>query len=122
MSETLEPIVVKKIELRQTRAALYQLIVRTNDRDESYVGSTAGRREADGRLKRIDLMDSMNAMSVITERLNAVEIVEAARDIKEYFDDMNREIDKINTIAGNEKQMVKTVIGAMFGNEVVIMS
>ena len=118
MAETLEQIEVSEIELRQTRSALYQIIVRTNDRDNSYIQGTKGRREAEEELKENDLFDSMNAMSIFTERLNAIEIVEAAKIIKKYFDEMNRRIEMINAAAGREKTMLKTTIETIFGKEV----
>ena len=118
MNEILEKIVVERIELKQYRLSLYQLIVRTNDRTNCYVHGAIDRREEDSRIDKINLLDSMNPASIITTKLSAKDVVDAAKIIKEYFDNTNRKIEKINNIAERRKRMVKMTIAVIFAKMV----
>ena len=118
MNEILEKIVVERIELKQYRSFLYQLIVCTNDRTNCYVHGAIDRREEDSRIDRIALLDSMNPTSIITIRLSAKDVIDVAKIIKEYFDDTNRKIEKINNIVERRKRMVKMAIAVIFAKMV----
>ena len=115
MNETLGLINVESIELKQIKSLLYQLVIRTNNRDNCYVQGIHERREKEGKISNID---ATNATVIITTKLTAIAVVDGAKIIKEYIDDINHKNERINVIANSRKKMLKMAIAVIFAKMV----
>ena len=120
MSELLVPIEIKKVVLNQYRSMLYNVVVYTNDRDYAYAHDKPERDEAEKELYDSGFFDSINYERITTKNLNSVEIINAVKRLKQFFDDRNAVIDRINENAERKQETVKTSLEAILDMEVEV--
>ena len=120
MSEILQKIEIRKVVLNQYRSMLYDMVVYTSDRDYAYEHDQSERIESEKEIYDSEFIDSVNYRLVTTKKLNSVEIINIAKRLKQFFDDRNAAIDRINEKANEMEEIVKTSLEAIFETEVEI--
>ena len=120
MFELLVPIEIKKVVLNQHRSMLYDVAVHTSDRDFAYVHSQPERVEDEKELHDSGFFDSINYERITTKNLDSVEIINAVKRLKEFFDNRNTVIDRINKEADEMRETVKTSLEAILDMEVEV--
>ena len=120
MSEKLQKIEIVSIDLMQYRSLLYQIVVHTTNRDNAYEHGRFQRREEEQDIANSSFFDSFSPFSVITNKLTSVQIIDAARQLKEFFDARNAVIEELNKNADEMKTVVKVGLQAIFNMEVEV--
>jgi len=121
MENKLQRIEIESVKLKQVRAALYQLTIRTTDRAQSFVRSEEKEcSERDFWEKLRYQVDFLGVTEIKTELLPAGEIIDAVKIIKAHLDDDNRKIDRINENADAELAYVRNAIASTLEHDVDI--
>ena len=120
MSEKLQKIEIVSIDLIQYRSLLYQIVVRTTNRDNVYEHGRFQRREEERDIANSSFFDSFSPCSVITNKLTSIQIIDASKQLKQFFDARNEVIERINGNADDMRETVKSSLEAIFNTEVEI--
>ena len=120
MSEKLQKIEIVSVDLMQYRSWLYQMVVRTTNRDNAYEHDRVQRHEEERDIANSSFFDSFSPYSVITNKLTSVQIIDASKQLKQFFDDRNKVIERINGNVDDMRETVKLSLEAIFNTEVEV--
>ena len=120
MSEKLQKIEIVSVDLIQYKSLLYQILVHTTARDNAYEYDRVQRCEEERDIANSSFFDSFSPYSVITNKLTSVQIIEASKQLKQFFDARNEAIERINGSADDMRETVKSSLKAIFEMEVIV--
>ena len=120
MFEKLQKIEIVSVDLMQYRSLLYQILVHTTARDNAYEYGRVQRHEEERDIANSSFFDFFSPYSVITNKLTSVQIIDASKQLKQFFDDRNKVIERINGNADDMREIVKSSLEAIFETEVIV--